>query len=101
MRIKGAMRADPRVIPRNKQHVHRPVARVRRAIYGFKRAGADYGAHLKRKMKDLRIGSLRARKIRDVVASCWVIGDHMTGVVVIIVYVDDVWKKKRAEEDHD
>ena len=90
MRIRGAMRADPRVIPRNKQHVKRPVARVRKALYGFKRAGADYGAHLKKKMRQLKVGGLRARKLRDVVASVWIIGDHMTGIVVIIVYVDDV-----------
>ena len=86
LRLRGRLREDPRVIPRNMQYrLRKPCVRIRKAFYGFKRSGADFGAHFKKKMKSLKLRGWVVRKVRDVTSSVWIIGP-----VLIIVYVDDV-----------
>jgi len=67
------------LVPGTKKHLRRPCARIRRALYGLKRAGADFGEKARRILI-----SLGFEEIRDVTASVYVKGN-----ILLIVYSDD------------
>lgn len=53
-------------VPKSKQHFRRPCARIRRALYGLKRAAADFGEKARRILQPLGF-----TEIRDVTASVY------------------------------
>ena len=67
-------------IPRNKRHIRFSYARIRRAMYGFNRSGADFSARVEKKLR-----SMGWIKVRDVVQ-----GMFYRGKVISIVYCDDM-----------
>ena len=69
-----------KLIPEKYRHLLRPVCRIRVAMYGLKRSGADFGQKL---IKDMT--STGWKKVRDTSPSMWI-----KLRCLAIAYVDDI-----------
>lgn len=67
------------ILPDKKKNMRRPCIRIRKALYGLKRAGADFGEKARRTLI-----SLGYEEIRDVTASVFV-----KWPIMLIAYSDD------------